>query len=214
MSWAFIGRSLDVASEARQQGRGRDASPQHFTPRRARHRLSIMLDAGVPSAVGDASSTVFLDTVLRPYRSLPPSGFHIVMAVLAAVSIGVSVGFFLLGAWPVCGFFGLDVGLVYVAFRLNYRGARQTERLRLTEESFAVERTGIRGDKHHWNFQPFWLRVILEERGEDDNRLLVASHGKSLVLGSFLGPMQRRAAAGDITSALARWRASLTNAEP
>ena len=36
--------------------------------------------------------------------------------------------FLLAGAWPVFGFFGLDVLLVYWAFRLNYRRARPTSR--------------------------------------------------------------------------------------
>lgn len=163
----------------------------------------------LPSSAESPSPTVFLDTVLQPHRSLPPVGFHIVMAVLGVASFAMGLGFLLLGAWPVCGFFGLDVALVYLAFRLNYRGARIREWLRLCDGVFAVERTGIKGDKKHWDFQAFWLKIILEEKGEDSNRLLVASHGKSLVLASFLGPDQRRALAGDITAALARWRASI-----
>lgn len=158
-----------------------------------------------------ASPAVFFDRVLQPHRSLPPSGFAIVMVLLGTVSFGIGVGFFLLGAWPVCGFFGLDIALLFIALRVNYRGARLCERLRVTEHSFAVERTGIRGEKRHWNFQPFWLRVILEEKDVETNRLLVASHGKSLVLGGFLGPAQRRCLAGDISAALARWRASVTS---
>src|SRR2546422_1744423 len=29
------------------------------------------------------------------------------------------IGFVSIGAWPICGFFGLDVALLYFAFRLN-----------------------------------------------------------------------------------------------
>ena len=47
------------------------------------------------------------------------------MAVLFLVSLGAGILFVSLGAWPVCGFFGLDVALVYLAFRLSYRSARQ-----------------------------------------------------------------------------------------
>ena len=32
-----------------------------------------------------------------------------------------------MGAWPVFGFFGLDVLLIYWAFRLNFRAPRATE---------------------------------------------------------------------------------------
>lgn len=168
-----------------------------------------MPDANASPAAEHTAPTVFFDTVLQPHRSLPPTGFYIVMAVLGVASFAMGVGFLLLGAWPVCGFFGLDVALVYLAFRLNYRGARIREWLHLSDGRFAVERTGIKGDKRRWDFQAFWLRIILEELGEDSNRLLVASHGRSLVLASFLGPAQRRALAGDIAAALARWRASI-----
>ena len=37
----------------------------------------------------------------------------------------------LTGAWPVMGFFGLDVLLVYVAFKLNYRSGRLYETVEL-----------------------------------------------------------------------------------
>jgi uncharacterized membrane protein len=168
-----------------------------------------MPDAIASSAADSAGPTVYFERLLQPHRSLPPLGFHIVMAVLGVISFAMGVGFLMLGAWPVCGFFGLDVALVYLAFRINYRGARLRELLRLTEGSFAVERTGIKGERRHWDFQPYWLRVTLEERGDESNRLLVTSHGKSLVLASFLGAEQRRTLAGDIREALARWRASM-----
>lgn len=167
-----------------------------------------MLETMAMPTGDSAAPAIFFDRVLQPHRSLPPSSFAIVIVLLGILGFGVSVGFFLLGAWPVCGFFGLDVALLYLAIGANYRGARLQERLRLTEHSFTIERIGNRGDKSHWNFEPFWLRVILEEQDGDNNRLLVASHGTSLVLGSFLGSAQRRCLAADIKAALACWRAS------
>jgi uncharacterized membrane protein len=154
----------------------------------------------------------FFERVLLPHRSLPPRGFHVLMAILALVSLAVGIAFVSIGAWPICGFFGLDVGLVYVAFRLNYRAARQRETLRLSADSFTVERIGIRGDRRFWQFQPFWLRVVLEERADLSNRLLIASHGRTLVIGDFMPPPARRELAGSLREALARWRAALNPA--
>src|SRR6202043_3888749 len=130
-----------------------------------------------------------------------------------AISVAVSVAFVSIGAWPVCGFFGLDVLLIYVAFRLSYRSARQRETLRLAEEEFPVERVGIRGDRRFWRFQPFWLRVIYEEHPDQSNRLSVTSHGKSLPIGTFLPAPVRRDVAVSLRDALARWRAALNPAE-
>jgi uncharacterized membrane protein len=152
---------------------------------------------------------VFFERVLMPYRSLPPRGFNILMLVLAGISIGVGTLFVSLGAWPVCGFFGLDVGLIYLAFRLSYRSARQRETLRLANDELTLERVGIRGDRRLWRFQPVWVRVIFEERPDESNRLALASHGQNLPIGTFLPPPVRREVATTLRDALARWRAAL-----
>ena len=156
-----------------------------------------------------APARVFFERVLLPYRSLPPRGFTLLMLVLGAISVAVSVAFVTIGAWPVCGFFGLDVLLVYVAFRLSYRSARQRETLRLADDEFTVERVGIRGDRRFWRFQPFWLRVIYEEHPDESNRLSVISHGRSLAIGAFLPAPVRREVASALREALACWRAAL-----
>ena len=153
---------------------------------------------------------VFYDAVLQPHRSLPPRGFAIFMLVLAGLSFAVSLVFVLNGAWPVTPFFGVDVILVYLAFRISYRRAKLREELRLTEQSLTVDRVGLKGERTRWQFQPFWLRLVFEEKDEHTNRLTLASHGRSLVVGSFLGPAERRGVAMGLKDALARWRAQLS----
>jgi uncharacterized membrane protein len=152
---------------------------------------------------------LFFERVLLPHRSLPPLGFRILMLVLGLVSLAYGILFVSIGAWPVFGFFGVDVALVYVAFRLNYRSAGRSETLRLAGDAFTVERVNVRGKRRMWQFQPFWLRVILEERVDESNRLFVASHGQSLAIGDFLAPSARRELAATIREALSRWRAAL-----
>lgn len=164
--------------------------------------------AGAPPPFGSPS----FERVLLPHRSLPPRGFHLLMLTLGLISLAVGIGFVSIGAWPVMGFFGLDVALVYVAFRLNYRSARRSETIRLAGDAFTVERVSVRGERRMWRFQPFWLRVILEERGDEWNRLLVASHGRSLVIGDIVTPAARRELAASIREALKRWRDALNPA--
>ncbi len=154
----------------------------------------------------------FFERVLLPHRSLPPRGFHLVMLLLGLVSLAMGIGFLAIGAWPICGFFGLDVAALYLAFRLSYRSARRREVLRLAGDDFTVERVSIYGERRIWRFQPFWLRIILEERADESNRLLLASHGRSLIIGEFLGPPMRRELADSLRAALARWRAALNPA--
>jgi len=172
--------------------------------------MSATLDAAGPadSPLADIS----FERVLLPHRSLPPHGFYVLMGLLGVISIAVGIGFVAIGAWPICGFFGLDIALLYLAFRLNYRSARQCETLRLADDQFTVERVGIYGERRLWRFQPFWLRVVLEERPDESNRLLLASHGRSLAIGDFLPPPSRRELAMTLREVLARWRAALNPA--
>lgn len=156
-----------------------------------------------------APSPVFLDAVLAPHRSLPRRGFNILMLILGLVSFVYGSIFIVLGAWPVFGFLGLDVLLIWLAFRASYRGARQCEHVRLVEESLTVERIDVRGERRSWFFQPYWLRVEFEEEDETTNRLAIRSHGRSLPLATFLGPAQRREFAARLVRALGDWRAHI-----
>ena len=156
-----------------------------------------------------ASPEIFFERVLLPQRSLPPRGFPLLRLVLGLLSLVVGIVFVSIGCWPVFGFFGLDVLALYLAFRLSYRSARQREILRLAYDDFTVERIDIYGERRLWRFQPFWLRVVLEERPDESNRLLVASHGQRLVIADFLGAPMRRELAASLRAALSRWRAAL-----
>jgi len=171
-----------------------------------------MIPSPIRADLPAPSGGPFFERVLLPHRSLPSRNFHLLMGLLGLISLAVGVGFIAVGAWPVIGFFGLDVGLVYLAFRLNYRTARQSETIRLADDVFSVERVGVRGERRNWRFQPFWVRVILEERPDASNRLLVASHGRSLVIGDFVPPATRRELAVILRGALTRWRNSLNPA--
>lgn len=146
------------------------------------------------------------EALLTPHRSLGPRGFLLLMGTLCALSFGTGLAFILSGAWPVVGFLGLDVLLVWVAFRLNYRHARQYERLLLTRESLEVERVTHHGETRRWRFQPAWVRVEIREPAEPDTPLELASHGRRLSIGSFLSAAERVELAHALRRALAEAR--------
>ncbi|MGH7048205.1 MAG: DUF2244 domain-containing protein [Stellaceae bacterium] len=167
------------------------------------------LPGTMPASRAAGAQCPWFERVLIPYRSLPPRGFRLLMLTLGLISLGIGLRFVAIGAWPVFGFCGLDVALVYLAFRLNYRSARRSETLRLADDAFTVERVGVRGDHRVWRFQPFWLRITLEEHRDISNRLLVGSHGRSVAIAEFLPMAARRELAATIRDALQRWRRSL-----
>ncbi|MDA0368162.1 MAG: DUF2244 domain-containing protein [Proteobacteria bacterium] len=159
----------------------------------------------VPSEMLNQSTPApaLFDAVLYPHRSLGPVGFAVLMGCVAAVSFAAGLFFFLAGAWPIVGFLGLDVLLIYAAFKFSYRAARLTETIALTENELSVSRTDPRGRVISWTFQPFWVRVALEEKAERDSRLVLSSHGRHVALGDFLVHDERVALADALRGALA-----------
>jgi len=125
--------------------------------------------------------------LLTPHRSLGPRGFLALMLLIGAVNFVTGIVFLLQGAWPVLGFCGLDVALIYVAFKLNYRAARLHETVHLTDDALLVKRVHPSGREENWTFNPYWVRLHVEENAHTDRRALtLRSHGRELVFGQFL----------------------------
>ena len=141
-------------------------------------------------------------TVVAPHRSLPAVGFLVVMGALVGLSIAIGVGFMLVGAWPVIGFLGIDIILVYVVFRISYRSARQSEHLRLTAHGLEVVFLDGSGQARRTFIQPYWASVHLEPLAGGHKRLLIRSHGKTLEIGAFLGSEQKVALAESLSDAI------------
>ncbi len=149
---------------------------------------------------------IFFDAVLTPHRSLSPAGFWVVMALVSGVSFVSGMFFVLKGAWPVTGYFGLDVLLIYFAFRANYRSARLYETIKLTADALVVERVRPSGRRQRWKFQPYWLRVEMDDPPAHDSQLTLTSHGRCLAIGAFLTPDERLDLAKSLKEALRRCR--------
>jgi uncharacterized membrane protein len=152
------------------------------------------------------SEEIYFDAVLHPNRSLGARGFLVLMLSLATISFVSGVVLITIGAWPVFGFFGLDILLIYVAFRASYRSARLMETVRITDEACEVRRIDVYGRAAAWRVPPTWLRIEVDRRGQHDCRLTLRSHGQSVVVGAFLAPAEREELATALSAALARQR--------
>jgi uncharacterized membrane protein len=156
----------------------------------------------VPRVGAPAGEPLLFDAVLYPHRSLTPAGFWLIMGAISLVSFTAGVAFLLAGAWPIVGFFGLDVLLMYWAFKASFRSGRLHETIRLSREALVIERVQPSGRRQSWRFQPHWLRVELDEPAAHGSRLTLRSHGKALVVGAFLTPEERAEVAVALRRAL------------
>jgi uncharacterized membrane protein len=157
----------------------------------------------VPDVPPSASSAPIFTAVLRPHRSLSSTGFVLVMMALVACSFAAGLAFWLMGAWPVVGFFGLDILLVQFAFRMNYRSARAKEEISLSRDRLTVTRIAASGRTSEAEFNPYWTRLEVDRRPDFGViALRLASHGRRFVIGASLGPRQREDFATAFTAAL------------
>lgn len=145
--------------------------------------------------------------VLYPHRSLGPTGFLILMLAIGGVSFITGMVFLMLGAWPVFGFFGLDVALIYAAFRLNYRAGRLYETVELTSETLVITRVHPSGAQESFDFNPYWVRVRLQEGPQGRTDLRLALHDREVAFGRFLTDDERREFSQVLAGALAQARA-------
>jgi uncharacterized membrane protein len=171
-------------------------------------KLSFYLKStmNIESMLNDEPETVYFDTELRPHRSLGPVGFSVVMGIATAFWITIGVAFMLVGAWPVLGFCGLELLLLYAAFRLNYRSGRRYERIRLTNHGLQVRRFGPSGETGSWEIEPNWLRVDVDGPTRRKGQLTLSSHGRFVTVGGFLPPEERLEVADALRAAIERYR--------
>lgn len=145
-----------------------------------------------------APSACRFDALLFPNRSLPNAGFVAVMAIVIGVNVTLGTVFFAIGAWPVLGFCGLDILLVWIAFKLSYRQGRLHERVRVTDDALWVSRVLPSGHESRWRLDPYWTSLSIRRPIDEESQVKLRTKGRTLVVGSFLSPKER----GDFADAL------------
>jgi uncharacterized membrane protein len=155
----------------------------------------------------DAEERPFFSAVLTPHRSLGPTGFVVLMAALSVVCFGTGLVFWMIGAWPVAGFLGLDVGIIWLAFRLNYRSARAFEEIEVSPYAIVVRKVSAAGRSQEYSFNPLWVRLEVDHvEDEGVTRIGLFSRGRTVEVGGFLNPDDRTSFAGALKAALATAR--------
>lgn len=125
------------------------------------------------------------------------------MAACGAVSFAAGMMFLVTGAWPVCGFFGLDIVLLYWAFRINYRAANAREHVMVTPSELKVYKVSPRGRIAEWTLNPLWVKLQCETHEEFGiNRMFLVSHGYSLPIAGFLSPHEKQTFAAALNAAI------------
>ncbi|MEM6780414.1 MAG: DUF2244 domain-containing protein [Pseudomonadota bacterium] len=134
---------------------------------------------------------VIFHATLYPHRSLNRKGFMIFMGILLTLNIVISLYFYSRGAWPVVGFMGLEVLIIWLAFRASYLSAHDYETVTLTEKELIIEDHTRNRPYRRWTFNPTWVRITMDDPPKHESELTITSHGKGVVIGGFLSPQER-----------------------
>ena len=136
------------------------------------------------------------------------------MGVLAGFLFLIGLGFFLAGAWPVIGFLGLELLVVWGAFKLNYRAARHRETIHTTTEELMFESQNPAGKLAQKSFPIGWLRVSLSPSkspamsSRDQQKIILSSHGEQAEIGKYLHPAEKAGLSRELTAMIERAKAT------
>lgn len=165
-----------------------------------------MTDGNAPEEINDRP--VF-EALLTPHRSLGRRGFTVLMIVFAGLCLINGFIFLMAGAWPVFGFCGLDIALLFGAFWLNYRSARAREEVSVSRTRLEIRKFAPSGRRTDFLFNPFWARFRVARKEEFGIiGMQVSGEGRTTDVGSFLNPDDRETFASAFSGALAKVKRS------
>lgn len=139
---------------------------------------------------------------LRPPRALTARQFVALFAVLAGAMWLVASAGWLAGNVFAPAFALVHSAIVAAALRGLWRSGDRDECITIGPEMVEVSRTAQAGVLAQAVFRahPYWVRLGIEEEGE---RISLASSGRRIEVGNFLGPAERRELAGQLQVLLA-----------
>src|ERR1044072_4052961 len=147
---------------------------------------------------------VHFATSLVPHRSLSPAGFRWLIRAAIAANLAIGLPMLIFGAWPVLGFMGLDIWLLWFLFKRSYLDARRSETLGLTDRELIIDRASPDGEREQHRLDAYWLRGGLFGEAA---RAGGSSRGTRAVIRRFLAPAERERVAEQLKAALADLRA-------
>lgn len=161
--------------------------------------------------MGSINEPIIFSAEITPHRSLNGAGFLAAMLVFTAASLGLVVMFVTAGAWPVAGFLGLDVALVYFAFKVSFQQAEAQEFVRVTPSLISVRRISHKGEVTDFALNPLWVRLYRDiDPDYGMRRLVLTSRGRSITIAEHLSPAERESFANALSAAIAEAKRGLT----
>lgn len=160
-------------------------------------------NSAVIPADRDGPETTLFAARITPHRSLGREAFRITMTLICLASVISSLPFIIMGAWPIVGFFGIDLLALYIAFRINFRHADSFEEVWLSRVELLMRKVSHTGALREWHFNPLWTRLERKIHAEFGvEKLTFVSRGQRVSVGDALSPAERESLGEALNAAL------------
>jgi len=143
----------------------------------------------------DAGRTGEFLLIARRNNSLSSAGRAVVLGSLIVVCFAISLAFAFHGAWLVLPFAGVEMFVLFLAFRLIERHAGDLESIAIKGDRVLVERWET-GRVSRYELNRYWAQVVVHRGGPSGKTTLaLRSHGREVEFGRHLTEEQRDALA-------------------
>ena len=148
----------------------------------------------------------YLDIKIYRNQSLTTRGLYILMFFITIPASYIGISFYVLGAWPVLGFMGFEILLIYIAFKILFYKNKFYEHIILDSEKLNILFKKKNKIIKKIELEPTWVQIKIEKIYENEDTLIVSSHGKKIILANYLIPEEWLKLAGKIKSGLREWK--------
>ena len=134
--------------------------------------------------VKELEATKF-EILLKPNSSLTGAARVLFLGSIFFICSVIGIGFFLVGGTMILPFAGLEIILVYLAFRLSFNWSNQKQIIILSKEHVEVRVDGLKEFFTWKEFRSFATFNVTKDDSRDED-LSFRSKGKEIYIGDFL----------------------------
>ena len=144
---------------------------------------------------------------LTPHRSLGRKGVRVVVVLFAVLATIPGMVFFSMGAWPIVGFLGLDIALIWWALSASQRDGKRYEEVTLWPDQLELKQVDGTGKETLTRFNPFYVKLVIDrDFNERTTGLHLRTGERDIEVGTFLNTDEKSSFAKAFGTALKRAR--------
>tara|TARA_B100000963_G_scaffold186999_1_gene162673 strand:- start:2502 stop:2978 length:477 start_codon:yes stop_codon:yes gene_type:complete len=128
---------------------------------------------------------------LRPNSSLTGIYRIIFLGSIAFVCITIAVVFFILGAYLILPFAGLEITILFTAFYLSFKWSSKKEKIFISDEIVKIEK-GTNKLEYQWEEFRTFTSFNVQKDKDKFMRLSFRSKGEDVYVGEFLNEEDKK----------------------